>query len=76
MATFSVIENTIAVIVMVHMVIETIEGIILGQITERIHIEIIPGKGEGMITIGKSCPFHDYFDLHGEWMRTYLLHIY
>ena len=54
MATFSVIENTIAVIVMVHMVIETIEGIILGLITERIHIEIIPGKGEGMITIGKS----------------------
>ena len=55
-ATFSVIENTIAVIVMVHMATETTEGIMLGQITESTHIEIIRGKVEGMIIIGKSYP--------------------
>lgn len=50
-ATFSVIESTIAVIVMVHTAIGTSEGIKLGQITEISHIEIILGKVEGPIAI-------------------------
>lgn len=50
-ATFSVIESTIAVIVMVHTAIGTSEGIKLGEITEITRIEITLGKVEGPIAI-------------------------
>ena len=53
-ATFSVIESTIAVIVMVHTAIGTSEGIKLGEITEITRIEITLGKVEGPIAIGKT----------------------
>ena len=56
MATFNVIESTIALIVTVHTGIGTNDSQILGETTEIIAIEIMPrGKVEGTIGELLSC---------------------
>ena len=53
-ATFNVIESTIAQIVMVHTGIGTNGKLTLGEITENTIIEISQGRAEGMK--GELCP--------------------